>query len=87
MFIPLNPASSYKEILSPGHLELIANMSGCFANPRIIRCSEMCYHKRFRSMDGLCNNLHHPTWGASVIALQRMLPPIYENGFNTPVGQ
>nr|XP_022314517.1 peroxidasin-like isoform X2 [Crassostrea virginica] len=79
-------ASSYKEILSPGHLELIANMSGCFANPRIIRCSEMCYHKRFRSMDGLCNNLHHPTWGASVIALQRMLPPIYENGFNTPVG-
>ncbi|XP_048759909.2 peroxidasin homolog isoform X4 [Ostrea edulis] len=79
-------ASSYKEILSPGHLELIANMSGCFANPRIVRCSEMCYHKRFRSMDGLCNNLHSPTWGASVIALQRMLPPIYENGFNTPVG-
>ncbi|XP_056019051.1 peroxidasin homolog isoform X8 [Ostrea edulis] len=78
-------ASSYKEILSPGHLELIANMSGCFANPRIVRCSEMCYHKRFRSMDGLCNNLHSPTWGASVIALQRMLPPIYENGFNTPV--
>ncbi|XP_062584185.1 peroxidasin-like isoform X2 [Saccostrea cucullata] len=78
--------SSYKKILSPGHLELIANMSGCFSNPRIIRCSEMCYHKRFRSMDGLCNNLHNPTWGASVIALQRMLPPIYENGFNTPVG-
>lgn len=81
-----NKASNYKEILSPGHLELIANMSGCFANPRIIHCSEMCYHKRFRSMDGLCNNLHNPTWGASVIALQRMLPPIYENGFNTPVG-
>ncbi|KAJ8305369.1 hypothetical protein KUTeg_015914 [Tegillarca granosa] len=81
--------NSYKEIVSPGHLELIANMSGCLANIRITRCSNMCYHKRYRSMDGACNNLEgreRQTWGASVIAFDRLLPPIYENGFNAPVG-
>ncbi|KAK3090062.1 hypothetical protein FSP39_008890 [Pinctada imbricata] len=77
---------SYKEILSPGHLELIANMSGCFPDPRVVRCSEMCFHKKFRSMDGICNNLQSPMWGASVIPLKRLQQPIYENGFNTPVG-
>ena len=25
-------------------------------------------------------------WGVASIPLQRLLPPIYENGFNTPVG-
>ncbi|XP_021379773.1 peroxidasin homolog isoform X1 [Mizuhopecten yessoensis] len=77
---------SYRDIISPGHLTLIANMSGCFANPRITKCSNMCYHKKYRTMDGTCNNLQEPLNGATVTAFSRLLPPIYENGFNTPVG-
>ena len=79
--------ASFREVISPGHLRLIANMSGCFANPRITTCSNMCYHRKYRSMDGTCNNFQKPLLGASVIPLKRLLTPIYENGFNTPVGE
>lgn len=34
----------------------------------------------------MCINLQNSTWGASYIALKRILKPIYENRFNTPVG-
>ena len=38
-------------------------------------------------MDGSCNNLQNPSWGASNSPLKRLLPPQYENGFNSPVGK
>lgn len=80
-------AESYTDIISPGHLTLIANMSGCLSIPRdILNCNNMCYHRKYRTMDGTCNNLQHPTWGSSVTGFRRLLDPIYENGFNTPVG-
>lgn len=46
----------------------------------------MCYHGRYRSLDGTCNNLGHPTWGSSYTGFRRILQPIYENGFSSPVG-
>ncbi|XP_071176932.1 peroxidasin-like isoform X1 [Mytilus edulis] len=80
-------AESYTDIISPGHLMLIANMSGCLSVPRdILNCNNMCYHRKYRTLDGTCNNLQNPTWGSSVTGFKRLLPPIYENGFNTPVG-
>ncbi|VDL62975.1 unnamed protein product [Nippostrongylus brasiliensis] len=39
-----------------------------------------------RTYDGQCNNFDHPMWGVSQMPLLRLLPPIYENGFSTPVG-
>ena len=33
-----------------------------------------------------CNNYARPLQGASLTAFRRLLPPRYENGFNTPVG-
>ncbi|GAB1597499.1 peroxidasin-like [Argonauta hians] len=77
---------SYREILSPEHIRLIANLSGCFRRPPNIDCSDMCFHKKYRSYDATCNNLLNPTYGASNQAFRRLLPPRYENGFNTPVG-
>ena len=37
-------------------------------------------------MNGMCNNLNHPKWGAASQPLRRLIAPIYENGFNEPVG-
>ncbi|GFR19201.1 peroxidasin homolog [Trichonephila clavata] len=34
----------------------------------------------YRSMDGSCNNLHHPCWGKVDEPYQRWLPPAYANG-------
>ena len=34
----------------------------------------------------MCNNLNHPRWGASSTPLRRLIPPIYENNFNQPIG-
>lgn len=46
----------------------------------------MCFHSKYRSIDGRCNNLQHPTWGSSLTGFRRLLKPIYEDGFGKPVG-
>lgn len=76
----------YKEILSPAHLELVAQLSGCMAHQRSSNCTDMCFHSRYRSITGTCNNLQNPMWGASLTGFRRILKPIYENGFSMPVG-
>ncbi len=73
-------------MVSPRFLDLIANLSGCTTHRKTVDCSDMCYHRKYRTLDGSCNNLQHPEWGASLTAFQRLLKPIYENGLNTPVG-
>ena len=78
---------SYRELVSPAHLSLIANMSGCFRRTLPQKCSSMCFHKKYRTFDGSCNNLQNPSWGSANSPLQRMLPAQYENGFNTPKGR
>ncbi|XP_064604306.1 peroxidasin-like isoform X2 [Liolophura sinensis] len=77
---------SYGELVSPSHIHLIANMSGCLRQQPDIDCSDMCFHQKYRMADGTCNNLQHPTWGASNMAFKRLKKPVYENGFNTPIG-
>ncbi|XP_067135162.1 peroxidasin isoform X2 [Centruroides vittatus] len=87
MGIKLNLSEfSYYDILSPHQLELLANLSGCLVHRPKISCSDMCFHKKYRTYDGTCNNFDNIMWGASLTPFQRLLPPIYENGFNTPVG-
>ncbi|XP_059477617.1 peroxidasin isoform X1 [Neocloeon triangulifer] len=77
---------SYRELLSPKHLELVANLSGCMQHRPHVDCDDMCFHTKYRSLDGTCNNLRHPMWGASLTAFHRLLPSAYENGFNLPIG-
>uniref|UniRef100_T1IXZ7 Peroxidase n=1 Tax=Strigamia maritima TaxID=126957 RepID=T1IXZ7_STRMM len=76
---------SYHDVLSPSHLEMIANLSGCLVHRRVVDCGDMCFHGRYRTFDGTCNNLQHPMWAASETPFLRILQPIYENGFNIPV--
>ncbi|XP_063930997.1 peroxidasin isoform X2 [Zophobas morio] len=77
---------NYREILSPDHLNLVAELSGCMTHRFSRNCTDMCFHSKYRSADGTCNNLQHPMWGASLTGFRRILKPIYENGFGTPVG-
>lgn len=39
-----------------------------------------------RSIDGLHNNLANPEWGAAGIALERLMPPSYDDGTDAPSG-
>ncbi|KAK4874945.1 hypothetical protein RN001_014305 [Aquatica leii] len=39
--------------------------------------------ERYRTADGTCNNLQHPWRGASMLPLQRFLPPHYNDGIQT----
>ncbi|XP_013189364.2 peroxidasin isoform X1 [Amyelois transitella] len=77
---------NYESVLSNEHLEVIARLSGCVAHREIKDCSDMCYHSKYRSYDGSCNNFAHPMWGASLTGFRRILFPIYENGFSQPIG-
>ncbi|XP_047379728.1 probable oxidoreductase PXDNL isoform X4 [Sciurus carolinensis] len=76
----------YNDLVSPRYLGLIANLSGCTAHRHLPNCSDMCFHQKYRTHDGTCNNLQKPMWGASLTALVRVLQPAYENGFNSPRG-
>uniref|UniRef100_A0A0N4ZCA0 peroxidase n=1 Tax=Parastrongyloides trichosuri TaxID=131310 RepID=A0A0N4ZCA0_PARTI len=50
-------------------------------------CSQsICFHRQYRSMDGSCNNLRRSLYGAAFTSYIRLLPPLYEDGFNKPVG-
>jgi len=41
---------------------------------------------RYRSIDGTCNNLQNPYWGASFTVFDRLAPALYEDGWNEPRG-
>ncbi|XP_058872731.1 peroxidasin homolog isoform X1 [Acipenser ruthenus] len=76
----------YNDLVSPHYLDLIANLSGCTAHRRFPNCSDICFHQKYRTHDGTCNNLQHPMWGSSLTAFERILKPVYENGFSLPRG-
>ncbi|XP_058835456.1 peroxidasin isoform X2 [Topomyia yanbarensis] len=77
---------NYNDLLSPDYLDLLAQLSGCMAHRVTPNCTDLCFHAKFRTLDGSCNNYKNPTWGSSLTGFRRLLPPIYENGFNMPVG-
>ncbi|XP_030054785.1 peroxidasin homolog isoform X2 [Microcaecilia unicolor] len=87
LMVDLNGTSyHYNDLVSPQYLNLIGNLSGCTAHRRVNNCSDICFHQKYRTHDGTCNNLQHPMWGASLTAFERLLKSVYENGFNLPRG-
>lgn len=76
----------YDDIISPDKLSLVAELSGCQAHRVVPNCTHMCFHLKYRTIDGTCNNFGHSVWGASLTGFRRVLPPIYENGFSMPIG-
>ncbi|XP_073952495.1 peroxidase homolog [Choristoneura fumiferana] len=43
-----------------------------------------CRAGKYRRLDGLCNNLEHPTWGATNAPFQRLIGPLFADGINAP---
>ncbi|XP_002741107.2 peroxidasin-like [Saccoglossus kowalevskii] len=70
--------------LTPELVEAVLSLSGCEKPP--ITCEDMCFHYKYRTVDGTCNNFENPTQGAAMTAFSRMREPIYENDLNEPVG-
>ncbi|MCP9264611.1 Peroxidasin [Dirofilaria immitis] len=77
---------SFESVLAKSHVDMLVQLAGCSGAQTRDPCDEQCFHSRYRTYDGQCNNQIHTMWGASQTHFRRLLPPIYENGFNMPVG-
>lgn len=51
--------------------------------PKNVR-SMICSKSRYRTITAHCNNLKHPSWGASNTPYSRYLPPDYADGLDLP---
>lgn len=40
--------------------------------------------ERFRMINGSCNNIEYPLWGAALQPQRRSLPPVYDNKITSP---
>ncbi|KAJ1348039.1 hypothetical protein KIN20_003251 [Parelaphostrongylus tenuis] len=45
-----------------------------------------CFHKKFRTIDGTCNNLENPIVGAAFTPYTRLLPSFYGDGIGSMIG-
>ncbi|VDN56183.1 unnamed protein product [Dracunculus medinensis] len=82
----LSPNVSFDSVLTKSHMDILMQLAGCSGTQNKDPCNDQCYHSRYRTFDGQCNNQVHTMWGASYMRFRRLLQPIYENGFNIPVG-
>lgn len=59
---------------------------GCVSTLPPHNCRKnLCYHLKFRTLDGTCNNLDKPLAGAAFSPLTRLKEPIYDDIFSAPV--
>lgn len=91
--VKLNLTTAYDEsldlssLLSEEQLAIISQLSGCQRSTEELHCSQqLCFHKKYRSIDGKCNNIINPRRGSALSPFYRLLKPEYENGINTPIG-
>ncbi|XP_037080364.1 peroxidase-like isoform X2 [Pollicipes pollicipes] len=52
--------------------------------PIFLNGYDQCEVTRYRTVDGMCNNLEFPHWGAARNTFRRLLAPDYADGVNAP---
>lgn len=72
--------------LSDCELTTLARLSGCVSHRHAPNCSDICYHRRYRTFDGTCNNIQHPLRGAAITPFGRLLDADYDNDLSLPRG-
>lgn len=55
----------------------------CTREERPLTCDPTA---RYRTIDGTCNNLRNPYWGTAFEQMDRLVPAVYEDGWNEPRG-
>lgn len=75
-------------VMSPCEVQVLKSLSGCHpqAQPNNVICSNINYHKRYRSINGTCNNFDKPLTGSAASPFQRLLPPAYDDCLGLPRG-
>ncbi|XP_070556084.1 peroxidasin-like [Ptychodera flava] len=67
-------------------VESMMAMSNCTEFNKDVSCDDVCFHAKYRTADGTCNNIAKPTQGAALTPFARLLFPRYEDIINEPVG-
>ncbi|XP_021965343.1 peroxidasin homolog isoform X1 [Folsomia candida] len=88
MSINVTKDFSYDDLLTTSQLETLGSLSGCISHRRMnFSCNQdKCFNRKYRTIDGTCNNPSQIMWGASYTPFQRLLTSQYENAFNLPKG-
>ena len=73
-------------LLTSDELEQLNDMTGCLDATPPRDCSKELNLYNYRTIDGVCNNLENPTYGATTTPFRRILPPDYEDGVSVPRG-
>ncbi|CAI5442804.1 unnamed protein product [Caenorhabditis angaria] len=84
-FITTNEDTSTRKTLSTRDVRDSNANFNCAPTQEIPNCNKnLCYHLRYRTFDGTCNNLDKPMKGSAFQALMRLKKPLYDNGLNAP---
>jgi peroxidase len=83
----ITPKEKKREFMNEDDLEEINFANNCVRAQKAPNCEDnACYHLKYRTMDGTCNNMAHPLWGAAYSEVYRYVKPRYDDGIGAPVG-
>ncbi|XP_041828509.1 eosinophil peroxidase-like [Melanotaenia boesemani] len=74
------------DLLSNEQLVVLASITGCAARIRAPECRSLPNIKKYRTANGVCNNLKNPRLGASNTPFTRWIPAEYDDGISQPKG-
>ncbi|WKX94533.1 hypothetical protein Q1695_011652 [Nippostrongylus brasiliensis] len=84
-FVTTHEDTSHRKTLSINDIRNSNANFNCAPTQLAPNCNKnLCYHLRFRTFDGTCNNLNRPLLGSAFSALMRLKTPMYDNGLNAP---
>ncbi|XP_077994498.1 peroxidasin homolog [Glandiceps talaboti] len=84
----IKPINGHGRKLTTEERDQVVHQSGCLVNQLAVeKCaSALIFNTKYRTVDGTCNNFRQPDRGSAFQPLRRLLHPIYEDDYSTPVG-